>query len=53
MEEKLIKEKAKKKFVFKSLFTRLFVTYLGVLIISFVMIAAGLSKALESYFMKQ
>ncbi len=45
--------KLKIKFNFKSVFTRLFVTYLSILILSFVMIAVVLSKALESHFMKQ
>lgn len=41
------------KFHFKSVFTRLFVTYLGILIFSFIIVAAGLSRALETHFMKQ
>lgn len=47
------KKPKKYKFHFKSVFTRLFVTYLGILILSFVIVAAGLSKALEAHFMKQ
>lgn len=41
------------KFRFKSVFTRLFVMYLSILMISFVMIATVLSGALESYYMNE
>lgn len=41
------------KFHFKSVFTRLLVMYLGILILSFVILAAGVSQPLKSYFIKE
>lgn len=43
----------KLNFHFKSVFTRLFVMYLSILLITFGTIAVVLSKALESYYMNQ
>ncbi len=48
-DEKIVK----KKIGFKSLFTRLFITYVGIIIISLGIIAMFLPSVLESYFMKQ
>lgn len=43
----------KNKFKFKSVFTRLLVTYLGILFLNFLLVAGCMSTVLESYFMKQ